>query len=249
MTHAAQLADLIDTAKRVLIFTGAGISTESGIPDFRSPGGVWSKMSPIYYQDFVADREQRREAWRRVYNKTAGWTGASPNAGHFAITKLVECGKVSCVVTQNVDNLHQDAGVPDDKVIEIHGNASYAKCLKCGKRYEYEDLKPRYEADEDLTCLFCEGLLKSATISFGQAMPEKEMKWAEVEAQNADLCISLGSSLVVYPAAAIPVLAKQTGAKYVIINREPTEQDQIADMVINSDIGPLMTDVIERLGV
>lgn len=249
MTHAAQLADLIESANRVLIFTGAGISTESGIPDFRSPGGVWSKMSPIYYQDFVADREQRREAWRRVYNKTAGWTGASPNAGHHAIAKLVDCGKVSCVVTQNVDNLHQDSGIPDDKVIEIHGNASYAKCLNCGKRYEYEDLKPRYEADEDLTCLFCEGLLKSATISFGQAMPEKEMKWAEVEAQNADLCISLGSSLVVYPAAAIPVLAKQTGAKYVIINREPTEQDQIADMVINSDIGPLMTDVIERLGV
>lgn len=247
MTPAEQLAQMIRAAEKAIVFTGAGISTESGIPDFRSPGGVWSKMQPIYYQDFVASREKRREAWTRVYNKTAGWTGASPNAGHYAIAKLVEMGKVTSVITQNVDNLHQDSGVPDDKVIEVHGNASYAKCLNCGKRYEYDDLKPRYEADEDLTCLFCEGLLKSATISFGQAMPEKEMMFAEAEAVNADLCLVLGSSLVVYPAANIPLYAKQTGAKYVIINREPTEQDALADLVVNSDIGPLMSEVMELL--
>lgn len=247
MTDAEQLAEMIKASNRAIVFTGAGISTESGIPDFRSPGGVWSKMSPIYYQDFVSSREQRREAWRRVYNKSAGWTGAAPNDGHFAIAKLVEIGKVSTIITQNVDNLHQDAGVPDEKVIEIHGNASYAKCLNCGKRYEYDDLKPRYEADEDLTCLFCDGLLKSATISFGQAMPEKKMMFAEAEATNADLCIVLGSSLVVYPAANIPLYAKQTGAKYVIINREPTEQDGLADLVLNTEIGPLMKDVIELL--
>ena len=247
MSDAQELARMIRDAQRVLIFTGAGISTESGIPDFRSPGGVWSKMTPIYYQDFVSDREQRREAWNRVFNKTAGWTGAKPNAGHFAVARLVETGKVSCVVTQNVDNLHQDSGIPDDKVIEIHGNASYAKCLNCGKRYEFEDLRPRYEADEDLTCLFCEGLLKSATISFGQAMPEKKMMWAEAEAQNADLCLAIGSSLVVYPAANIPIIAKQTGASYVIINREPTDQDIYADMVLNTEIGPLLQDVIDIL--
>ena len=247
MTPAETLAQMIRDCKKAIVFTGAGISTESGIPDFRSPGGVWSKMSPIYYQDFVASREKRREAWTRVYNKTAGWTGATPNDGHYAIAKLVEMGKVSSVITQNVDNLHQDSGVPDGKVIEVPGNASYAKCLTCGKRYDYEDLKSRYEADEDLTCLFCEGLLKSATISFGQAMPEKEMMFAEAEAVNADLCIVLGSSLVVYPAANIPLYAKQTGAKYVIINREPTEHDALADLVIHSDIGPLMSEVMELL--
>ncbi|MAP93619.1 MAG: NAD-dependent deacetylase [Ponticaulis sp.] len=247
MSHAQDLADLIRGSQRIMVFTGAGISTESGIPDFRSPGGVWSKMSPIYFQDFVASREQRREAWRRVYNKSAGWTGAAPNDGHYAVAKLVEMGKVSSIITQNVDNLHQNSGVPDEKVIEVHGNASYAKCLNCGKRYEYEDLKPRYEADEDLTCLFCEGLLKSATISFGQAMPEKEMMFAEAEAINCDLCIVLGSSLVVYPAASIPLYAKQNGAKYVIINREPTEHDEMADLVLNTEIGPLLRETIDLL--
>ena len=247
MSDAAQLAEMIKGANRVLIFTGAGISTESGIPDFRSPGGVWSKMTPIYFQDFVASRDQRRESWRRVFNKTAGWTGAKPNTGHYAVAKLVDMGKVSCVVTQNVDNLHQHAGIDDDKVIEIHGNASYAKCLNCGKRYEFDDLKPRYEADEDLTCLFCEGLLKSATISFGQAMPEEKMALAEAEAEVADLCMAIGSSLVVYPAANIPIIAKQTGAQYAIINREPTDQDPYADLVLNTEIGPLLSEVIELL--
>ncbi len=247
MSDAAQLAEMIRNANRVLIFTGAGISTESGIPDFRSPGGVWSKMTPIYFQDFVASRDQRRESWRRVFNKTAGWTGAKPNTGHYAVAKLVDMGKVSCVVTQNVDNLHQHAGIDDDKVIEIHGNASYAKCLNCGKRYEFDDLKPRYEADEDLTCLFCEGLLKSATISFGQAMPEEKMALAEAEAEVADLCLAIGSSLVVYPAANIPIIAKQTGAQYAIINREPTDQDPYADLVLNTEIGPLLSEVIELL--
>ena len=247
MSDAAQLAEMIKGANRVLIFTGAGISTESGIPDFRSPGGVWSKMTPIYFQDFVASRDQRRESWRRVFNKTAGWTGAKPNTGHYAVAKLVDMGKVSCVVTQNVDNLHQHAGIDDDKVIEIHGNASYAKCLNCGKRYEFDNLKPRYEADEDLTCLFCEGLLKSATISFGQAMPEEKMALAEAEAEVADLCLAIGSSLVVYPAANIPIIAKQTGAQYAIINREPTDQDPYADLVLNTEIGPLLSEVIELL--
>lgn len=248
MDAAQTLANHIDAANRVVIFTGAGISTESGIPDFRSPGGVWSKMKPIYYQDFVADLEARREGWRRVFERTAGWTGATPNAGHHAIAKLVEMGKVTSVVTQNVDNLHQDGGVPDDKVIEIHGNASYAKCLQCGKRYDYEALRPRWEADEDLTCDFCTGLLKSATISFGQAMPEDKMVFAESEAVSCDLMIAIGSSLVVYPAANIPLMAKQKGAKYLIINREETEHDIYADMVLNTEIGPLLRETMGLLG-
>ena len=247
MSDADALARMIDKANRVVVFTGAGISTESGIPDFRSPGGVWSKMTPIYFQDFVDSRDKRREAWTRVFNRSAGWVGASPNAGHLAVAKLVAIGKVTSVITQNVDNLHQDSGVPPEQVIEVHGNATYARCLTCGKRYEIEKLRPRWEADEDLTCLFCTGLIKTATISFGQAMPEDEMARAAEEALLCDLCLVLGSSLVVYPAAGIPLEAKRNGACLAIINREPTEQDPYADMVLHTEIGPLMSDVLERL--
>ncbi|MAN47046.1 MAG: NAD-dependent deacetylase [Alphaproteobacteria bacterium] len=247
MTDAGRLARYISDARRVMVFTGAGISTESGIPDFRSPGGVWSKMSPIYFQDFVASRDARRESWRRVFNRTEGWTGAEPNVGHYAVADLVKRGKVSSVVTQNVDNLHQASGMPDDKVIEIHGNASYAKCLQCGKRYEFETLRKRWEHDEDLTCIFCTGLLKNATVSFGQAMPENEMLRASEEALLCDLCIVLGSSLVVYPAAAIPIEAKRNGARLIIVNREPTDQDPFADLVLHKEIGSLMTDTMAIL--
>lgn len=242
-----ELARLIRNAERVVVFTGAGISTESGIPDFRSPGGVWSKMKPIMFQDFCASREARRESWNRVFNKTAGWTGASPNTGHYAVADLVAAGKVTSVITQNVDNLHQESGVPHDKVIEVHGNASYAKCLNCGKRYEFEALRPRWEADEDLTCMFCTGLVKSATISFGQPMPEDKMEVATEEAILADLFLVLGSSLVVYPAAGLPVIAKKSGSDLAIVNREETDLDPYADLVLNTEIGPLMSAVLERL--
>jgi len=246
-SDSKNLAHMIQVAERVVVFTGAGISTESGIPDFRSPGGVWSKMKPIMFQDFVASRDVRREAWTRVFNKTAGWTGAAPNAGHYAVAKLVEAGKVTSVITQNVDNLHQASGVPADKVIEVHGNASYAKCLQCGKRYEFEALRPKWEADEDITCMFCTGLVKSATISFGQAMPEVEMERATEEALLADLFLVLGSSLVVYPAAGLPIVAKKAGSRLAIVNREETDLDPYADLVLNTDIGPLMSAVMARL--
>ena len=248
MSDAAEaLASLISQSRRGVVFTGAGISTESGIPDFRSPGGVWSKMTPIYFQDFVASRDMRREAWNRVFNRTAGWTGAEPNSGHFAVADLVKMGKVSSVITQNVDNLHQDSGVPDDRVIEVHGNASYARCLQCGKRYELEDLRPRWEKDEDITCIFCTGLVKTAVISFGQAMPEAEMNHAMEEAAMSDLFIVLGSSLVVYPAAELPVIAKRSGAAVVIVNRDETDHDSYADLVLHEEIGPLMKQVAARV--
>lgn len=247
MREADALAEMLLAADRVCVFTGAGISTESGIPDFRSPGGVWSKMTPIYFQDFVASRDARREGWNRVFNRTAGWTGAAPNAGHTALAQLVSIGKVTSIVTQNVDNLHQDSGVPDEQVIELHGNAAYAKCLNCGKRYEYEALKPRWEADEDLTCDMCTGLLKSATISFGQAMPEAEMARAEAAALSCDMMLVLGSSLVVYPAAGIPLLAKQNGARFAIVNREETEQDPYADHVFNTELGPILTEATAQV--
>lgn len=247
MSQITELADYISAAERAVFFTGAGISTESGIPDFRSPGGVWSKMQPIMFQDFVRSREARNQSWERAFSGVTGWTGASPNSGHYAVTKLIDSGKASCVITQNVDNLHQDAGVPDEKVIEVHGNATYASCLDCGKRYELEDVKARWEAGEDVTCLFCAGYLKKATISFGQPMPEQKMVRATEEADASDLCIVLGSSLTVYPAAGIPIYAKQTGSKLVIINRDPTDQDALADLVLNTEIGPTLTEVLELI--
>lgn len=248
MSDVAQLTEMIHRANRVMVFTGAGISTESGIPDFRSPGGVWSKMQPIYFQDFVASEEVRKEAWERVFSRAMGWVGAAPNSGHMAVAELAARGKVISVVTQNVDNLHQDSGVPDDMVIEIHGNATYAKCLNCSKRYELHILQPRWEAGEKMTCDFCTGLLKTATISFGQAMPEDKMMRAQAEAMACDLCLVLGSSLVVFPAANIPIIARQGGARLAIVNRDPTEMDEIADLVLHEGIGEVMSAVMERLG-
>lgn len=242
---AARLARLIDDAQRVVVFTGAGISTESGIPDFRSPGGVWSKMKPIYFQDFVASEDRRREAWTRTFSGTAGWTGRSPNAGHDAVARLVAAGKVSSVITQNVDNLHQDSGIPDDRVIELHGNATFATCLECGLRHELHHLKPGFvERGEIPSCRDCGGIVKTATISFGQAMPEEPMARAREETLLCDLFLVLGSSLVVYPAAGFPILAKRNGAALAIVNREPTEQDQFADLVVYEEIGPLLSSIV-----
>ena len=244
MDARARLARLIADARRVAVFTGAGISTESGVPDFRSPGGVWSKMKPIYFQDFVASEEKRREAWTRTFSGRAGWTGAKPNAGHLAVARLVAEGKIASVITQNVDNLHQDSGVPPDRVIEVHGNASYAKCLECGLRHEYDDLRPGFlERGEIPMCRACGGIVKSATISFGQSMPQLEMARAEEEALACDLFLVLGSSLVVYPAAGLPILAKRNGAALAIVNREATEQDRLADLVVHDEIGPTLTAV------
>jgi NAD-dependent deacetylase len=241
MSSRNQLADLILKARRIVVFTGAGISTESGIPDFRSPGGVWSRMQPIYFQDFVADEDQRREAWRRVYAGSAGWTGREPNAGHFAVARLVAQGKASVVITQNVDNLHQQSGAPAEQVIELHGNASYATCLSCGQRCELEDFRAAFtEHGEIPTCEVCGGLVKSATISFGQPMPAEPMRLAEIETRACDLFLVLGSSLVVYPAAGFPLMAKRSGARLVIVNRDPTEQDGLADLVLHDEIGPTM---------
>lgn len=239
---AEVLSRYLRDAGRIVVFTGAGISTESGIPDFRSPGGVWSRMKPIYFQEFVASEAKRREAWTRVFTGAAGWVGKAPNAGHAAVARLVHAGKASSIITQNVDNLHQASGVPDRSVIELHGNASYAKCLACELRHELDELRPIFvDRGEIPTCRDCGGLVKTATISFGQQMPEEPMLQAEAETQLSDLFLVLGSSLVVTPAALFPVKAKQYGAKLVILNREPTPLDDIADLVLHDEIGPTMT--------
>lgn len=233
----ATLARLIGEARSAVAFTGAGISTGSGIPDFRSPGGLWSKNRPIAFGAFVGSPAMRREAWRRKFTMDDATRGAAPNAAHRAVARLVADGVVACVVTQNIDGLHEASGVPAEKLIELHGNGTYAACLDCRARHELADIRPAFEASgEPPSCRICGGLVKSATISFGQAMPVEAMARAEAAAQAADLFLVLGSSLVVYPAAALPVMAKRAGAALVIANREPTGLDPHADLVLRDDL-------------
>ncbi len=244
MSDPQQLIDLVAASRRMVVFTGAGISTESGVPDFRSPGGVWSRMKPIDFDSFVSRADQRREAWIRAFSGVAGWTGAKPNAGHYGVARLVASGKASAVITQNVDNLHQDSGLLPEQVIELHGNASYATCLDCGLRHELETLKQSFLGrDEIPVCRNCGGLVKTATISFGQAMPAEAMARAEAETLACDLFLVLGSSLTVFPAAGFPLQAKENGAALAIVNREPTQQDRFADLVLHRSIGEVMTEI------
>ena len=234
----AELSQAIAQARRAVVFTGAGISTESGIPDFRSPGGIWTRMAPIDFADFLASEEARRETWRRRFAMDETFREARPNRGHRAVAELVRRGKVAAVITQNIDGLHQASGIADDRVIELHGNSTYAHCLDCKARYELEALRIAFERDETApVCDDCGGFVKTATISFGQAMPAEAMRRAEIETRAADLFIVAGSSLVVYPAAGFPELAKRNGATLAIINREPTGLDPIADLVLNRTIG------------
>ncbi len=245
MDDIERLQAAIGAAQRIVAFTGAGISTESGIPDFRSPGGIWTRYKPIYFDDFMSSDEMRRESWRRKFATDETMLGAEPNAGHRALAKLVEQGRMTAIITQNVDGLHQRSGVPDSKVIELHGNATYASCLDCGHRHELEPIKKAFLGSGKLPlCAKCEGIVKTATISFGQAMPEIQMARAQDETMRCDLFIVLGSSLVVYPAAGFPQIAKRKGAKLIIVNRDATDQDDDADIVIHAEIGPTMSKAV-----
>ena len=237
-TAVAALRELIDDAQAIVPFTGAGISTECGIPDFRSPGGLWTKNQPIQFGDFVASRPMRDEAWRRRFVMQESFAMAKPGRGHRALASLYRAGKVPALVTQNIDNLHQDSGIPPRDVVELHGNTTYAICLDCAQRYELAWVKEKFDANgqraPDCTC---GGFIKTATVSFGQSMPADAMERAEQLAKSCDLFLAVGSSLVVWPAAGFPLMAKRNGAALVIINREPTEFDEIADLVVHDDIG------------
>ncbi len=235
------LRSLIDGAKKVVVFTGAGISTESGIPDFRSPGGVWERNRPVSYQEFLASADERRRYWRQKFDGHDAIVNAQPNAGHRAVAAMIRSGKAISVVTQNIDGLHVRAGVPEDKVVELHGNTTYAHCLQCATTYDLDPIRVAFEAKGTLpVCQACGGMVKPATISFGQSMPPEAMRRAEAATLQCDLFLAIGSSLVVYPAASFPVLAKENDAKLVILNREPTQMDAIADLVINLEIGPTL---------
>lgn len=229
---------MLDRAGSIVAFTGAGISTESGVPDFRSAGSPWMVNKPIPFEAFVKSREARAEAWRRKFAMDDHYAGAAPNAGHRALARLVGQGRAPAIITQNIDGLHQASGVPDDRVIELHGNGTYATCLGCGRRHELAEIRPAFEATgEPPDCVACGGPVKSATISFGQAMPQDKMIRAQQLALEAELFLVIGSSLVVYPAATLPVIAKRQDATLIIVNREPTELDAIADLVVRAEIG------------
>jgi NAD-dependent deacetylase len=231
---------MLAESRRVVVFTGAGVSTESGIPDFRSPGGIWTKYQPIDFREFMSSEEARRETWRRKIAVDEAVSRAEPNRGHRAIAHLVQRGKVSSVITQNIDGLHQRSGIPDEQVIELHGNGTYAACLDCAKRYELAETFAAFKVNEEPPVCDCGGFIKSATISFGQPMPIEAMRRAQAETKSCDLFLAIGSSLVVYPAASFPAVAKQSGARLVILNREPTDLDYLADLVVNLEIGPTL---------
>jgi NAD-dependent deacetylase len=245
-TAIDELQDLVERARVIAPFTGAGISTECGIPDFRSPGGLWKKNRPIPFEEFLASQDMRDEAWRRRFAMDAQFSAAQPGRGHLALASFYRVGKAPGVITQNIDNLHQSSGISAEHVIELHGNTSYAMCLGCGKRYELEWVRQQFTAARERApdCADCGGHIKTATISFGQPMPEQEMRRAEQLTLDCDLFLAVGSSLVVWPAAGFPLLAKRNGARLVILNREATEFDEIADLVIRQDIGTVLSPFI-----
>ena len=238
------LKELISQSESPVFFTGAGISTNSGIPDFRGPKGIWKTTEPIYFQDFVNSEEKRIESWERKFSNELNINKAKPNLGHQKIAEIMKKKDLSHLITQNVDNLHQESGVKEDQITELHGNATYAKCLDCQLKYDLEELKISFLTTKvPPQCVTCNGLIKTATISFGQPMPEKEMVVAQKKSISCDLFICIGTSLAVFPAADLPVLAKETGSKLVIINNEPTQLDHIADLVINRDISEVFSEV------
>jgi NAD-dependent deacetylase len=245
-TGVARLRELIDAAKVVVPFTGAGISTECGIPDFRSPGGIWTRHRPIPFDEFLSSQEMRNEAWRRRFAMEEHFAKARPGRGHLALASLYRSGKSPGVVTQNIDNLHQSSGISPEHVVELHGNNTYAVCLACAKRYELPWVKAKFSASagEAPDCPDCGGYIKTATVSFGQSMPEQAMSRAEQMTMRCDLFLAIGSSLVVWPAAGFPLMAKRNGARLAILNREATEFDEIADLVIRQDIGTVLSPFI-----
>lgn len=240
---AATIADVakwLREARRAVVFTGAGISTESGIPDFRSPGGVWSQNKPVYYDEFLASAEARFEYWRQKALAADDFVRAEPNAGHLTLARWEQQGRVRGVITQNIDGLHQQAG--SSRVLELHGTVRWIACVDCGERFEPLPLMQQFRDRQTVPdCPACGGRLKSATVSFGQSLPPEVLEESIAWARESDLFLAIGSSLVVHPAAGLPEIARRAGAKVVIINRDPTDQDATAQAVIREGIGATLT--------
>jgi NAD-dependent deacetylase len=244
------VARWIADSKRMVVFVGAGLSTESGIPDFRSPGGVWDKYDPedFYFQNFLSSETAREKYWQMATEMYDAMKDARPNAGHLAIAELERMGKLDCLITQNIDGLHFKAGNTREKVLELHGTAVHVTCLGCHRRFERNPVQERIARGEKAPrCEACGGILKPSTISFGQSMPEEETREAYARSQRSDLFLVIGSSLVVQPAASMPVIAKQGGARLVIVNRDETACDHLADIILQGPAGPTMEAVLREV--
>ncbi len=245
----ARVADLILEAGSTVVFTGAGISTESGIPDFRSPGGIWDRFDPedFTYQKFVSDPASRRKQWQLLRERNLTMK-AEPNPAHCAIAELDRLGRLGCVITQNIDSLHQKAGAPDDRVLELHGNMQWVVCLDCGQRYPLAQIEARLKEGEEIPdCASCRGILKPDIVLFGEALPEKVFEEAAFRSSNCDLFIAIGSTLLVYPAAYMPIYALDAGARLVIINLSSTPMDRQAAVLIRARAGETMTGVLKKV--
>jgi NAD-dependent deacetylase len=239
---ATLLRELLSSASSTVAFTGAGLSTESGVPDYRSENSPWTRYTPIPFDLFLADPAQRIEAWRRKFAMDDIYADARPSRGHRVLSDRIRAGQVDTIITQNIDNLHQASGVDAACLIELHGNGTYATCLTCTQRYDLATIRRDFERTGDAPqCAWCGGIVKSATISFGQALPTSVLKAAQAATLACDLFLAIGSSLVVYPAAALPVLAGRNGARLVILNGEATPLDAAADIVLRGDIGSILS--------
>jgi NAD-dependent deacetylase len=238
MLSVNEFAEKIRGNDEIVVFTGAGISTESGIPDFRSPGGIWTRYRPVTFQEYMGSEAARIEAWKRRLESWEQYKNAKPNVGHYFVHSLDAKAKLIGLITQNVDGLHREAGLPDEKIIELHGSNSKVICIECSQSYDPGEIIKRLVGDfASPKCNACGGILKSATISFGQAMPEQALRQAQQWTEQAKVFVVMGSSLQVQPAASFPVMAKRTGALLAIINREPGPLDEIADFVHHGAIG------------
>ncbi len=249
MDETEKLAQLVVQSSKVVVFTGAGISTESGIPDFRSPGGIWSRYDPEDFtiQKFLSGPAARKTIWK-MSMEGGLLTEAKPNLAHYAIAELHNLGKLDCVITQNIDNLHQKAGVPEDRVFELHGNMEWAVCLNCHRRFPMPEVLRRIEQGVEVPdCPECRGILKPDAVFFGEALPQETLQEAIRRARNCDLLVVIGSTLVIYPAAYIPTYAKEAGATLAIINLTPTPFDDYAEVVIRAKAGETMSKAMEKI--
>jgi NAD-dependent deacetylase len=240
-----RIAEKIYQVDSVVAFTGAGISTESGIPDFRSPGGVWTKYRTVYYDEIISDRDARIYYWKMKYEGHRDFADAQPNAAHNGLAELERLGKLQALITQNIDGLHQDAGNSSERVIELHGTNRFVNCLECEARYTAEEIMTRIgNGEEDPPCAACGGIMKPATVAFGQPMPAAEIEAASRAAQGADVFLAIGSSLVVQPACQMPEIAKMNGAFLMILNLEPTPLDNLADIVLHEKAGAVIENIV-----
>jgi NAD-dependent deacetylase len=241
------IAEKIKQGGKNIVFTGAGISTESGIPDYRSQGGIWDKFRPVYFDEFMSSRDAREKYWRKWKALYRGITRAEPNTGHVSIAKLNRMGLLSAVITQNVDGLHQASGLADEKIIELHGNTRRIRCMTCRKITPTEEIQERLDSGDPAPDCKCGGYLKPDTISFGQAMPVVEVEKATALSQTCDFFLVVGSTLLVQPAAHMPIYAKQNSAFLAIVNLSETPCDNMCDVLIREKAGEVLQRIVREV--